>query len=158
MRAVRDPRNLFFWPKIVAFLALCILLGFCAERAKAHGDRYLAVIERWYDGDTPTVTIDLGLGYQLTGQALRLLCVDTPELRGAEKERGEAVRDVVRDWAPEGATVILSLHGRGKYGRPLAVMVPEGWRMSINRRLLREGLATLEAYTEADRRDCAEIE
>ena len=57
---------------------------------------YDAEVTGVYDGDSITVDIDLGLGVWLKGQKLRLIGIDTPEMRGAEKEAGKVARDFVR--------------------------------------------------------------
>ena len=46
---------------------------------------YKATVTEVYDGDTITVDIDLGLNVWLKDQTLRLLGIDTPELRGEER-------------------------------------------------------------------------
>lgn len=43
---------------------------------------YAAQVVSVYDGDTITVDIDLGLEVWLKGQKIRLLNIDTPEVRG----------------------------------------------------------------------------
>lgn len=135
-----------------------ILVGaFWCTGVSAHENTYTATIERWYDGDTPTVTIDLGLGYQLTGQSLRLLCVDTPEVRGETREQGKEVRDYVRQLLPEGTEVLVVLGDKGKFGRYLAVIEPKGWSESLNRHLLDLGMAEVEAYSDRDREACEGI-
>ena len=55
-----------------ALLAL-VFLGLSACHVDAHEDRYSASILRWYDGDTPYVAIDMGLGIVLGEQPLRVL-------------------------------------------------------------------------------------
>lgn len=130
---------------MLRFLVLIAVL--LAAPAFAHDDRFPARITSVYDGDTMTATIDLGLGVVLPGQVLRLDCVDTPELRGPERPEGLAVRDLVRGWV-SGRAAILHIRGKGKYGRWLADVVPEGWRESVSDRLLREGLAVVPSYAE----------
>ena len=49
---------------------------------------YCAKVVSVYDGDTITVDIDLGFGIVLKKQKLRLLGINTPEVRGAEKILG----------------------------------------------------------------------
>ena len=114
---------------------------------------YRAVIREVYDGDTVTVDIDQGFGDWKLGQKLRLFGVDTPELRGAERPDGLRVRNQVRQWLPDGEPVIIeTLKDRsGKYGRWLAIIWPSGWLYSVNELLLREGMATVEAYSTEDR-------
>ena len=57
---------------------------------------YNAIITSVYDGDTVTADIDLGFEVWLKGQKLRLLNIDTPEVRGKEKAEGIVSRDALR--------------------------------------------------------------
>ena len=50
-----------------------------------------------YDGDTIDLIIDVGFKIT-TRQRVRLLWVNTPELRGASKEEGLHWRDLTRKW------------------------------------------------------------
>jgi micrococcal nuclease len=86
---------------------------------------YAATVTDVYDGDTFTVDMDLGLGMGRRGQRIRLWKVNAPEVRGAEREQGLAVRDYVRALILE-KTVLLRtiLDKRGvdsteKFGRLL---------------------------------------
>ena len=58
--------------------------------------QYKATIIDVYDGDTVTAKVDLGF---LISQEmkLRLYGIDTPELRGSEREEGLKVRDILRE-------------------------------------------------------------
>lgn len=105
---------------------------------------YKAVVHRKYDGDTWYLDIDLGFGTWLHEQSIRLYGIDTPELRGEERPEGLEVLDIVNEWCPDGTVVYLqSYKGRkGKYGRWLGMIWPEGWDTSVNQRLLDEGHAT----------------
>ena len=47
---------------------------------------YRAHIIKVYDGDTVTADIDLGFNVILKKQKLRLIGIDAPEIRGAERE------------------------------------------------------------------------
>ena len=49
---------------------------------------YKAVVRSVYDGDTVTLDIDLGLGVWLKKQKIRLYGINTPEIRGEERESG----------------------------------------------------------------------
>lgn len=115
---------------------------------------YRCIVLHVYDGDTMTIDIDLGFNIWMRDQKIRLYGVDTPELRGEEREKGLEVRDLVRSWAPAGTEAILRSHKdeQGKYGRWLAEIFLPGEKDSINQWLWRAGLAEIEAYTEADRR------
>ena len=59
---------------------------------------YRATVTDVYDGDTITVDIDLGLRTFKKGLKIRLLRVNTPEIRGKEREEeGLKVRNWLRD-------------------------------------------------------------
>jgi len=105
--------------------------------------QYRIVIRNWYDGDTVTVDIDLGFGVWLKKQKLRLYGVDTPELRGKERPEGIRARDEVRKNWPEGTEMtVRTIRDRtGKYGRWLAIMMPDDMPISINEWLVDEGMA-----------------
>ena len=49
---------------------------------------YKAFISAAYDGDTVTADIDLGLKTFVKGEKLRLNRINTPEVRGEEREAG----------------------------------------------------------------------
>jgi len=93
-----------------------------------------------YDGDSITVDIDLGFNVILSKQKIRLLGIDTPELRGDEREQGLVVRDYVRDLVL-GKELILESHRdkSGKYGRWLGTLYVDD--VNINQLLLDENLA-----------------
>src|SRR5665811_1594037 len=59
---------------------------------------YRAKVREVYDGDTFRADVDLGMNVQASaaGQSFRLAVIDTPELRGAEREDGLIVADYVR--------------------------------------------------------------
>ena len=96
---------------------------------------YRAHIKDVYDGDTVTAVVDLGfLHYQ--EMKLRLYGIDTPELRGAEREDGLRVRDIVREMILGKDVEIHSYKDKqGKYGRYLATIIVDGvnvnaWRVA----------------------------
>jgi micrococcal nuclease len=101
---------------------------------------YKATVVKVYDGDTITVDIDLGFGIVLKKQVLRLYGINTPEVRGAEKEEGKKVRDLLRSMILEQEITIRTLKDKkGKYGRWLAVVIHN--EININEWLLNEGHA-----------------
>lgn len=119
--------------------------------------RYRANVTRIYDGDSVTADIDLGLGVWLRDQKLRLFGINTPELRGDEREAGLAARDWLKaqlmgvpleevwHYGDPNVAVILETHRdrSGKYGRWLATlwaMVDGDWR-NMNKALLEAGHA-----------------
>lgn len=111
---------------------------------------YGAYVTDVYDGDTFTVDIDLGLGMWRRGQRIRLWKVNTPEVRGDERERGLEVRDHVRALVL-GKTILLRtiLDKRGvdsteKFGRLLGEILlhtADGEVINLNEHLLAEGMA-----------------
>lgn len=56
---------------------------------------YKATVTKVYDGDTFTINIDLGFYIVWNDQVIRLARVNTPEIRGIEREDGLKVRDIV---------------------------------------------------------------
>jgi micrococcal nuclease len=82
---------------------------------------YVGRVTNVYDGDTFTIDIDLGFGIVLTGQKIRLRGVNTPEVRGEERDRGLIARDFVRDQILGKKVVIHTYKDKkGKYGRWIA--------------------------------------
>tara|TARA_R100000008_G_C3537761_1_gene143037 strand:+ start:158 stop:487 length:330 start_codon:yes stop_codon:yes gene_type:complete len=101
---------------------------------------YKAKVVKVYDGDTITVDFDLGFGIILQGQKIRLLGINTPEVRGEEKIEGIHSRDCLRERI-FGKTVTIKTHKdkKGKYGRWLGEVYLED--ENINEWLISEGLA-----------------
>lgn len=145
---------------LIALLVLCtgrtVLASDCIQ---FHDPRYVyeAEVVRVYDGDTIFMDIDLGFRVVLHDEPLRLWGVNTPEVRGEEKERGLEVRDLVRQWLPEGSKpIIRTLRASdgsdrtGTFHRYLVVICPEGWAESVNARLLREGYGVFDAKTQKE--------
>ena len=103
--------------------------------------KYKAYVVSVYDGDTCDVEIDLGFKIKIK-ERLRLLGVDTPEIRTkdkAEKKRGLQVRDKLRKLIFR-QTVLIATEKEGKFGRYLADM----WTstgLHINSWLLESGYA-----------------
>lgn len=93
-----------------------------------------------YDGDTIDVLLDLGL-YHYQKVRLRLYGVDTPELRGQERQVGLQVRDYVAERlsAAENIVVQTMKDQQGKYGRWLARIYVDG--TDLNQELLDLGYA-----------------
>lgn len=103
-----------------------------------------------YDGDTAKISIDLGLQVWAHGQKVRFYGIDTPELRGEEKERGIMVRDYVRSKLIGKKVVIQTyrtnaqIDRTGKYGRWLVVIWLDG--INFNKHLVEEGYAREDFY------------
>ena len=110
---------------------------------------YAAQVTEVYDGDTLTVDLDLGLGLWRHGQTIRLWRVNTPEVKGAEKERGLQVRDFVCKMVlnkPILLRTILDRRGEDrteKFGRLLGEVLIEdenGEQINLNDLLLAQGM------------------
>lgn len=107
---------------------------------------YPATLEGCYDGDTCTLTdMDLGLKFHHHDVILRLYGINTPELRGAEREAGLRSRDYLLSLIHPGDRILIHTHRdeSGKYGRLLATIFyacDTGW-CNANQELLDRGLA-----------------
>lgn len=101
---------------------------------------YKAEIVEVYDGDTCTARIDLGF-YIHHVQKLRLLGINTPELKGATKLKGIAARDRLRELILNKDVYIQTVKDDA-FGRWLAIIYlsPVG-EASVNDQLVAEGFA-----------------
>ena len=99
-----------------------------------------------YDGDTVTLDISLGFNITMHKQKARLLGINTPEVRGKEREAGLVSRDRLRELI-DGKDIIIATHKDkgGKYGRLLATIFLDG--VNINQQLVDEGLAKVYGAT-----------
>lgn len=110
---------------------------------------YRARVVSVYDGDTCRVDIDLGLGTWIHNESIRLHRINTPEVRGAEREQGLISRDFVRDLI-DGKEIFLQTvkDKKGKYGRYLGEIWIEvdGELKCVNDLLVEKGLAEYKEY------------
>lgn len=119
--------------------------------------RYNAKILDIYDADTITVCIDLE-GFSFVKINVRLHGIDTPELRGSQKELGLKARNYlitkltdividdnntrndIRNMINKNTYMIEVLFGDfDKYGRPLAIIYKDN--ININEMLVKDGYA-----------------
>lgn len=85
--------------------------------------RYNAFITAVYDGDTVTADIDLGFGIIMHKQKIRLSYINTPEIRGVEREAGLVSRFVLREKVLDKNVIIETQKDKsGKYGRLLGTI------------------------------------
>lgn len=101
---------------------------------------------RNYDGDTIRADIELGFGLKLENKEIRLINIDTPELRSTDPEkkaRAYEAKDFVREKLTSAKYLILKTRKdkTGKYGRVLGEIFIDGGDESINEMLVNEGLA-----------------
>ena len=98
-----------------------------------------------YDGDTVTVTIDLGFNIDFGELTLRLYGIDAPEMRGPEKVEGRKSRDWLRERLAGREFIVQTIRDRkGKYGRYLAIIWVDG--VNVNEEMVRLGLAEKKDY------------
>ena len=106
-------------------------------------DRYVyaARCVQVIDGDTLDLDIDLGFFVTLR-QRVRLRGIDTPELRGKDKDRAVAARTEVTIWT-DGVELLIrtELDEADKYGRLLAEIWVDGLATSLSDHLVERGLA-----------------
>ena len=106
---------------------------------------YRGNVVKVYDGDTITVDIDLGFHVQMKKEKFRLNRINTPEVRGPEKEQGYVSRDWLRNRILGKEIMLVTLKDKkGKYGRWLADIWMEG--ICINDELVALGLAEYKEY------------
>lgn len=91
--------------------------------------RYAAVITRVIDGDTFIADIDCGFRMWLRDVSVRVLGIDTPEVTGTDRPRGEAARAFATG-VLLGRRVFLHSTEYDSFGRVLAaVWLPDGRRL-----------------------------
>jgi micrococcal nuclease len=101
---------------------------------------YKATVTKVYDGDTITVDFDLGFGILIRKQKIRLLGINTPEVRGPEKPQGIISRNALRQRIlGKVVTIKTSKDKKGKYGRWLGEVFMD--EENINQWLISEGYA-----------------
>ena len=101
---------------------------------------YQATVTKVYDGDTITVDFDLGFGILIRKQKIRLVGINTPEVRGPEKPQGIISRNALRQRILGKVVTIKTFKDKkGKYGRWLGEVFVED--ENINQWLISEGYA-----------------
>jgi micrococcal nuclease len=109
---------------------------------------YRATVASVYDGDTITANIDLGFNITIR-EKIRLQGINTPEVRGSEREEGLRSRDALRAQI-DGKEIYLKTEKdkKGKYGRYIGTILQEvdGELVNINQWLVSEGLAEEKDY------------
>ena len=113
---------------------------------------YKAVLRSNYDGDSCRLDLDLGMGVVLKGkdgkgEECRLSRIDTPELRGDEREAGLLAKHYLADRLKDRKLMVRTfLDDEGKYGRLLVtiyIQEDDGTWTDINQELLDKGHAIL---------------
>lgn len=104
---------------------------------------YKAKVERIIDADTMDVRIDVGFNTHIY-KRIRLLGVDTWEIRGDEREKGLIAKEYVRqviERAQQEIYIETEMDAEGKFGRVLAWVWTRrvGDYVSLNEDLLERG-------------------
>ncbi len=101
-------------------------------------------INRIIDGDTLDVDIDLGFGIT-SSQRVRLKDIDAAETRTLdldEKKKGLAAKEwLVKELSKSGEWIIETTK-EDKYGRILGTLYLVGDPVTVNERMLNEGIAS----------------
>jgi len=106
---------------------------------------YRGVVTKVYDGDTITVDVDLGFHVFMKKATLRLYRINTPEVRGPEREKGIISRDWLRERILDKEVILVTRKDqKGKYGRWLADIWIDD--ICINDELVDKGLAEYKDY------------
>ena len=111
---------------------------------------YQSTSDRVIDGDTVDFYVDRGM-YDFTRVRLRLLGVNTPEIKGETREAGRAASAYTADWLAVGIAeydddwpFLIHTQKDDVFGRYLAVI----WRRSdgrcLNDDLVRDGHAVID--------------
>jgi len=110
---------------------------------------YKAMVTSVYDGDTVTMAIDLGMYTWLHDQKIRLEGINTPEIRGAEREAGLKSRDFLRGLILNKEVIVETVKDKkGKYGRWIGkvwIVIDKDW-VCVNDLLVRKRLAKRVKY------------
>lgn len=102
---------------LCAYASLWIPFGLAlADTSTCPVPRYRAEVVRVIDGDTYVMRLALGLEVEVV-TTVRLAVVDTPEMRGEQRPRGEAAKSFVEDWFAEHRVLYVQASKKGKYGR-----------------------------------------
>ena len=100
-------------------------------------------INRVIDGDTLDVDIDLGFGITLS-QRVRLKDINAPEIRTLdleEKAKGLEAKEWLEKELSKPGEWIIETTKEDKYGRLLGTLYLVGEPVTVNERMLNEGIA-----------------
>lgn len=100
---------------------------------------YKASVVRVIDGDTLVLDIDVGFGFLHKNVTCRVLGINTPEMKGAEKELGKQVKQEVEKILPIGSLVTIQSVKLDHFGRSLIVL--QGEFGDLAEYLIEKGLA-----------------
>ena len=115
--------------KRIAIIPIFLILIGCSKSLRKES----VVIEDCYDGDTCTT---------ITGEKIRLACIDTPEIRGKRVDPipAKAARDYLNGLVA-GKEVLINRITKDRYQRTVAELSING--MNIQEHLVDQGLASI---------------
>jgi micrococcal nuclease len=128
--------------RIIAVLALLLTtIPVSAEPPDADSLYfYRAVVVEVVDGDTVTADVDLGFSVWIHGERMRLARIAAPNIKGADREAGQAAGDFLRDLVLDKPLIIQTIQdSEGKDGRYIAEIWLDG--ENLNDRMVAEGHA-----------------
>ena len=100
---------------------------------------YRAKLDRAVDGDTLDLDVDLGFKMAFNAR-FRLVGIDTPEVRGPEREDGLKATEWIRERLGDREfTIVTEKDSTGKYGRYLATIFVDG--VNVNKEMVELGIA-----------------
>ena len=109
---------------------------------------YSAIVISVYDGDTITVSVDMGFHITQT-MSVRLARINSPEVRGGSSTEGLEARDYLRSiLLGKKVTLVTYKDGKEKYGRYLADIYLGEPRVfnCVNDMMVAKGFAQLREY------------
>jgi micrococcal nuclease len=108
---------------------------------------YKATVISIYDGDTITVSVDLGFHISQI-MSVRLARINSPEIRGNSKELGQSSLAFLQKTFIIGQQIMLKTYkdGREKYGRYLAEIFIDDNPTSVNDQMVQAGYAVYKIY------------
>lgn len=105
---------------------------------------YNAEVQRVIDGDTVDINIDLGFDVSLRNQRIRLVGIDTAEVRTTDEDQkwfGMIAKQYVIDLLKDKSIVLHSKEFKGKFGRILGDLYIVEDDKFLTTTLLEDGLA-----------------
>ena len=107
---------------------------------------YLGEVLRVIDGDTFNIRVDVGF-HTFRLENIRLMGVNTPEIRGKERPEGLKVKEYVKQLI-EGKKVLIETFKKGKYGRYVCEIYLGGKddKQPLSENLLQKGYAKKVTY------------
>lgn len=108
---------------------------------------YKATLISVYDGDTITVSVELGFHISQI-MSVRLAKINAPEIRGESKEVGQKSLAFLQKTLTIGKPLRLVTYkdGREKYGRYLAEVFTDDNPLSVNDQMVNSGHAVYKEY------------